>query len=237
MPECTGLELAQVIRQMETYLSIPIVYLSSETDRDKQLEAVGLGGDDFLEKPIKPSHLVAAVTSRIERYRKLRALMLHDSLTGLFNHTTTKERLAQEIARAKRFNFTFSFALLDLDLFKSVNDTHGHLAGDRVLKSLSQLLMRRLRSLDTVGRYGGEEFAVILPNTSLETAVTVMDEIRMGFEHIHHHSGENEFAVTFSCGVAQFPDCQSVGDLIDTADKALYDAKHQGRNAVCSRNC
>lgn len=93
MPECSGLELARAIRQIESFVSIPIVYLSAETDRDKQLAAVGLGGDDFLTKPIKPAHLVSAVSSRVERYRQMRNLMVRDSLTGLFNHTTIKERL------------------------------------------------------------------------------------------------------------------------------------------------
>ena len=232
MPDCTGMELARLVRQVDSFISLPIVYLSSESDRDKQLEAVGLGGDDFLTKPIKPAHLISAVTARIERYRKLRALMLTDSLTGLYNHTTTKERLEQELARARRLKNNLSLAMLDLDRFKLVNDTHGHPAGDRVLKSLAHLLMRRLRAVDTAGRYGGEEFAVILPNTISWEAESVLNELREGFAKIRHQSGEAEFYVTFSCGIASYPQYDTAAALSDAADRALYAAKTQGRNRI-----
>ncbi len=232
MPDCTGMELATVLRQMDAFVSIPIVYLSAETDREKQLEAVGLGGDDFLTKPIKPAHLVASVTSRVERYRKLRSLMLRDSLTGLFNHTKTRECLAQEVSRAARLGQPMAYAMLDLDHFKLVNDTYGHAAGDRVLRSLAQLLSRRLRSSDVVGRYGGEEFAIIFPNTSGQAAAGLMDELRVAFAKIRHRTGQAEFTATFSCGVAAYPDCATPAGLSEAADRALYAAKRQGRNQV-----
>jgi diguanylate cyclase (GGDEF)-like protein len=233
MPDCSGMELARMIRQIEAYLCIPIVYLSSETDRDRQLEAVGLGGDDFPVKPIRPAHLVAAVSSQIERYRGLRTLMLRDGLTGLFNHTTTKERLIQEVSRADRQSTRVFFAIIDLDRFKSVNDTHGNPAGDRVLKSLAHLLVRRLRGSDVVGRYGGEELAVILPNTTAQEAAALMDELRATFEKIRHRASGAELSATFSCGVSSFPPCQTPAALTESADRALYAAKAKGRNQVC----
>ena len=234
MPTCTGMELARVIRQMEQFVSLPIVFLSAETDKDTQLKAMGLGGDDFLTKPIEPEHLIASVTSRIERYRKLRGLMLHDGLTGLLNHSTLKERLNQEVVRADRQKNSLAFAMLDLDHFKSVNDTYGHPAGDRVLKSLAHLLTQRLRKSDIIGRYGGEEFAVIFPNTTEEAALRTMNNIRQGFGHIHHRSGEDEFTVTFSCGVATYPQIESPIEISKAADRALYEAKRAGRNRVVS---
>ncbi len=232
MPECTGLELAQVIRQMKTHVSLPIVYLSSETDREKQLAAVDSGGDDFLTKPIKPDHLISAVTSRITRYRQLRALMLHDSLTGLLNHTSFRERLGQEIARSARTGQPLALAMIDIDKFKQINDTYGHAVGDRILKALSHLLTRRLRQSDVIGRYGGEEFVVFLPNTNESTAYQIMNELREAFSLVHHICNGDEFSVTFSCGVATFPERQTSSALSEAADQAMYNAKSQGRNRV-----
>lgn len=233
MPECSGFELAQIIRQIETFISIPIVYLSAETDRQVQLEAVGIGGDDFLTKPIKPDHLIASVRSRVERYRQMRNLMVRDSLTGLFDHTTIKERLAQELSRAIRYNIPLSFAMLDIDHFKHVNDTYGHSIGDRVLKLLARLLVNRLRSSDIVGRYGGEEFAIIFPNTSGENAAQVLDVIRQNFSSIAHQLNDGRvFHVTFSAGIAAYPGNITPANIGDAADRALYRAKASGRNRV-----
>ncbi|MBI5353577.1 MAG: diguanylate cyclase [Chloroflexi bacterium] len=232
MPECTGLELAQVIRQMKAFVSLPIVYLSAETNREKQLAAIGLGGDDFLTKPIKPDHLISSVTSRIERYRQLRELMLRDSLTGLFNHTSIRNRLGQEIARSSRSNQPLTFAMVDIDSFKKVNDSHGHAAGDRVLKALSHLFTRRLRQSDIVGRYGGDEFVIVMPNTDETAALRILNDLREAFSLVRHSSMGNEFTTTLSCGLASFPKYQNVASLSEAADQAMYIAKRQGSNQV-----
>ena len=232
MPQCNGLELAKVIRQLDAFVSIPIVFLSAESDFDKQLFAIGLGGDDFLTKPIQPQHLVSSVTSRIQRSLILRSFMVRDSLTGLFNHTAILDQLALEVARAKRQGTSLTFAMVDIDHFKLVNDTYGHPAGDRVIKSLSRLLKQSLREADMVGRYGGEEFAVILNNADGIAAVKVLDTIRKNFSQLHHFADGKEFSVTLSCGIADvfyFNDSTKLGDA---ADKALYKAKHFGRNQV-----
>lgn len=232
MPGCTGLELAAVIRQQRDFANIPIVYLSTETDLGKQLEAMRLGGDDFLTQPIEPQHLISSVTSRAQRSRLLRSLMVRDGLTGLLNHTAMKERLEAEVSRARRQNSRLAYAMLDLDHFKSVNDTYGHPTGDLVLKSLARVLQQRLRKSDVIGRYGGEEFAVILPDTDAVNAARVMDGIRTSFAQIRQQSGSAEFSVTFSCGIAACPVCVSAAELNDAADKALYAAKNAGRNRV-----
>ncbi|MBK9713027.1 MAG: response regulator [Kouleothrix sp.] len=232
MPGCDGLDLAAVIRQQEDYVSIPIVFLSGETNRDMQLEAMRIGGDDFMTKPVKPDHLVMAVTNRVERSRVLRSFMVRDSLTGLFNHTVIKERLEVELARARRSQTPLAFAIIDLDHFKQVNDTYGHPTGDRVLKSLSRLLQQRLRRTDVIGRYGGEEFAVVLAGSDGPAATLVMDAIRADLMQVRQQAGDQEFAVTFSCGIASFPGCQEGPALADLADRALYEAKRRGRNRV-----
>jgi diguanylate cyclase (GGDEF)-like protein len=233
MPGCDGVELAAVIRQNEDYVSTPIVFLSAETDLDMQLKAMQLGGDLFLTKPIKPENLIIAVASRIERSRILHSFMARDGLTGLFNHTTVKAHLDVELARSRRHQEPLALAFLDIDHFKQVNDTYGHPTGDQVLKSIARLLQQRLRKSDIIGRYGGEEFAVILPSTDGARAIKVLDQIRARLEHIRQCSlGGEEFSVTFSCGVADLPTYADAPTLTDAADKALYEAKRSGRNQV-----
>jgi diguanylate cyclase (GGDEF)-like protein len=232
MPGCTGLELAAVLRQQEAFVSVPIVFLSAERNVEKQLAAMSLGGDDFLTKPIQPDHLVSAVRSRMQRSRTLRSFMIRDSLTGLLNHTSTREQIDLEVARAKRRCGSLTLAMLDIDHFKAVNDTYGHPVGDRVIKSLARLLQQRLRRTDIVGRYGGEEFAVAMLDVDGPTAVKVMNQLRAGFAQIRQQSDQGSFYVTFSCGVASMRSFPDPGALSDAADKALYAAKRAGRNRV-----
>ena len=235
MPGCNGMELAAVLRQQPVYVSIPIVFLSTETSLDKQLAALGLGGDDFLTKPIEPSRLISSVVARAQRFRALRSVMAQDSLTGLLTHTKIKEILGAEIARARRNHSPFSFAMVDIDQFKTVNDTYGHHTGDRVIKSLSRLLQERVRKSDIIGRYGGDEFGVIFTGSDAASAVAVLDQIRSGFSLIHHQAPDGtSFSVTFSAGVADLAGEDDPVSLGAAADKALYEAKNSGRNRVIS---
>lgn len=231
MPGCTGMELATFIRQKSANVGLPIVYLSAETDLDVQMEAMRQGGDDFLTKPVGSTHLISSVTIRADRYRVLRAHMVRDSLTGLLNHNKILEQLDVEVLRAQRRQKPLSFAMLDIDFFKQVNDRYGHPVGDKVIKSLSRLLQQRLRKTDIIGRYGGEEFAIILPDSSGEDAFRVLDEVRQVFADITQYGAGQEFNVTFSAGVAHFgPGAQEF--IPKLADDALYYAKHKGRNQV-----
>lgn len=229
MPGCTGTELAKVIRQQDRLHSVPIIYLSAEEDVAKQLHAMSMGGDDFLTKPIDAKHLVATLHNRGRRARSLLALMIRDSLTGLYNHTHTLSLLESEISRQHQTNKPLSFVMVDLDNFKRINDTYGHPIGDRILKSLSLFLKQRLRKTDHIGRYGGEEFAVILPDTEEEDALGVMDEIREKFSQLRQPATGTDFHVTFSCGVAQWRG-ESPQELCERADGLLYAAKGEGRN-------
>ena len=231
MPSCTGIELSAIIRQQEAFVNIPIIFFSVETDIEKQLEAYKYGGaDGFINKPIKPEHLLSIIRTKAERNRSLRFLMERDSLTGLLNHSNLKENLSLEIIRSRRIKSVLCFAMIDVDHFKNVNDTYGHPVGDRVLKSLARLLQDRLRRTDIIGRYGGEEFGVILLNTDGENAKRVMDEVRENFSRIKHKSDGEDFYVTFSCGIACFPEYPKAEDLNAAADKALYESKESGRN-------
>ncbi|MEW6600978.1 MAG: response regulator, partial [Nitrospirota bacterium] len=233
MPECSGLELTSVIRQYEEYLSVPLLFLSVESDLEKHLDAMLCGGDHFLVKPVMPGQLIFTVTVLADRYRKLRSLMKRDRMTGLLNHTATVEQLKIEIERSKRRGSGLVFGMIDLDNFKSVNDAYGHPSGDHVLKSLSMLLQQRLRKTDITGRYGREEFAFILIDTDIASAMKTIEDIRERFAMIRHKSDDGqEFSLTLSCGVAAFPEYKDADTLINAADKGLYDAKKIGRNRI-----
>lgn len=232
MPECDGLELAAVLRQQPSHDSIPIVFLSTDVDAGLRMRALHLGADDFLYKPILPSQLVATVSSRAQRARVLRTYMMHDSLTGLFNHSTTKDYLQREFVRAGRQGTPMAYGMIDLDHFKAIIDTYGHASGDRVLKSLARMLQQRLRQSDIIGRIGGEEFAVVFTDTNAQTAVRVMDEIRVGFAQIRHYCDAREFTASLSCGIATMERGDDVAAISKAAERALYQAKHAGRNRV-----
>jgi diguanylate cyclase (GGDEF)-like protein len=197
------------------------------------MEAMSLGGDDFLTKPIKAAHLVSLVVSRLERLRVLRSYMIRDSLTGLLNHTSFNTYLSQHVNRARRQNARMALAMLDIDHFKKVNDTYGHGFGDTVLKGLSRMLRQRLRKSDIIGRYGGEEFVALLLDATPTNAYRVMEDIRVHYSNLQHNAGEAGIVkVTFSCGIATFPEFPSPGVMSEAADKALYLAKNSGRNKV-----
>ena len=229
---CTGLEVTRVIRQHAEFLSIPVVYLSADTNVALQVDALRLGGDHFLTKPFNPVVLNAVVKSKIERYRALRRSMFFDSLTGLLNHTTCKQRVSLAIAAAQAQGQALCVAMLDIDHFKQVNDSYGHAVGDHVIRSMAWLLKQRLRKTDEVGRYGGEEFLVVLSSSSAAQAQQLLDAIRVDFSMIRQTQLGASFSCTFSAGIAQWTPALSAEELVKQADAALYQAKRAGRNQV-----
>lgn len=232
MIQCSGIELAKVVRQLDGFANTPIVYLCMENDFNTQIEAMSLNGDDFLIKPVSSRQLISTITLRVMRARSLHALIMHDSLTNLLNHTAIKEELVREVVRADRLSTPLSFALVDIDFFNQINSRYGYAAGDRVIKSLSRLLQQRLRGTDVIGRYGGEEFAVIMNDTDAASAAKVIDEIRGVFSRLVHTGGDEEFSVNFSCGIADIANFQDVTGLTEAAEKALFQAKQRGRDKV-----
>ena len=184
MPECSGPELAQTVRLQDEWLGVPIIYLSSETDSERQMASLIKAGDDFLTKPISDNALVVAIFARAQRARQLAEVMTKDSLTGLLQHAHIKERLGAELERAARLQQNVSVAMLDIDHFKKVNDVYGHLTGDQVISSLANLLRQQLRKTDLIGRYGGEEFLLVLPECQLDKACQVVNQLREAFARI-----------------------------------------------------
>ena len=234
MPNYSGPDLAGVIRQHDKWIGLPIVYLSAESDFDKQLQALGKGADDFLTKPISDAQLIAAVRVRVDRARQLTDQITRDSLTGLLKHASIKESAETEILRSRRNNKPVALAMLDIDHFKSVNDTHGHATGDVVIKSIATLLRQRMRQSDIVGRYGGEEFVIVLPECNIESARLILEDVRARFAALQFSHEGQTFNCTLSAGLAcseQYPD-MNAAELLVIADQALYAAKRGGRDQI-----
>jgi diguanylate cyclase (GGDEF)-like protein len=232
MPQCTGPELAQIIRMNEEWLHVPIVYMSTQSEGADQLLATRTAGEAFISKPIDAKELIATVVANGRRARQMVDTASKDSLTGVLKHSFIKEHLASELERAQRAQATTCAVMLDLDHFKQVNDNHGHLVGDVVIRALANLLRQRLRAIDGVGRLGGEEFLAVLSNCDTAEAVAVVDGVRKRFSQIAFAGKDGPFQCSFSAGVAQGGDGDSVADVLAAADRALYRAKEQGRNRV-----
>lgn len=232
MPGCNGIELARAIRQIDAYSGIPIVFLSSETDSDLPFHAMRVGGDEFLSKPIKADHLISAVSARAGRMKTIRLNMVQDSMTGLLNHTNFRERLVSAIAEARSAGKKLCFAMIDLDGFKKINDSHGHPTGDRVLIAMARFLQQRCRKTDSIGRYGSNEFGVILPDCDISTATPLLDQLRESFAAIRFPAGNDAFSATFSCGIAEISLQGDAEHLFKSVDDALSEAKRAGRNRV-----
>lgn len=235
MPGCSGIELAQVIRLNQDWLRVPLTYLSSEQDEEKRALAMVRAGDDFLSKPLSDLELITAVSARAARSRQLSDALDRDSLTGLLKHSRIKEQVDVELSRAQRTGENLSVVMLDLDHFKQVNDNYGHPAGDKVIRAIAHLLRQRLRKMDAVGRYGGEEFVAVLPRCGREEAHLLMEDIRKRFCEISFTVGQKTFHVTLSAGIASLDASITRADqLLQHADAALYRAKSEGRNRVNS---
>ena len=234
MPIVNGDELAAVIRQQEQYQSIPILFLSANANPDKKTDLLEIGSDDLLSKGMAPEELVRHVKSRVDRAKILTAMMYQDSLTGLLNHAQIQLAAERVFLQAKRKNSSFTIIMIDIDKFKLVNDTYGHLNGDRVIKALAQLLQQRLRVTDYIGRFGGEEFLIILPDINISDTENIINSLRKSFSLIDFKDKGISFNVTFSAGVATNKDMNTFIEQIKMADVALYKAKKLGRNRVCT---
>ena len=233
MPEMDGVDLARIFREHPQLSDVPILFMSTEERDQHRLEAKLKGGDDFLNKSIAGEDLIRMVRYRAQRYRQARAERRTDSLTGLLNHRAIIDMVDSELDRAIRQEQALSIVMIDIDKFKHINDTHGHPSGDRVIRRLSTLLNTRLRKYDGVGRYGGEEFMVVLPATTVEAAAQLIDRLREQFAElaITTEAGDT-IHCQFSAGVAAYPEHITPQELINAADGALYRAKQAGRNRV-----
>lgn len=230
----TGAELAALLAQTERWAHLPVIYLSGESDAELRNQALLRGGDAFLEKPVDTELLVRLCRARIRKFRELEHTRNRDSLTGLLKHGSIKDALQVQWQLAQRRSQTFTVVMLDIDHFKAVNDTHGHAVGDQVLASIGTLLKQHFRTTDKLGRYGGEEFTLVLPDCDNHQAAQLVDRLREDFAAIKFSSEDQAFSCTLSAGIAdnRLFSTDAAEALLARADAALYEAKNNGRNRV-----
>jgi diguanylate cyclase (GGDEF)-like protein len=234
LPGVNGFDIARMLRTTQMWQDLPIVFLTGRTDLESRVAAFESGADDYLAKPIVYEELLAHVRMRLERRRLLREMTEKDPLTKLLSRRTLLELLASRLSEARRHGRSLSLALLDVDHFKRVNDLHGHGVGDHVLAALGRLLNERFRLEDLRGRWGGEEFLIVFPGETAETAAGVLTRVLSEFQRIPFQGERGEvFHVSFSAGVSSFPDDgEEIQTLLRAADQRLYAAKDAGRAAV-----
>lgn len=234
MPGVTGFEVCRMLRQIPRWQDLPIIFLTGQTGVEARVEAFRCGGDDYLPKPVVNEELLTRVKVRLDRSRMLKDRSDKDTITGLLLRRAFSEQLSAILAESQRINQPFSICLLDIDHFKKVNDTYGHLAGDRVLSGFGQLLARRFRVDDLRARWGGEEFILAFRREKKEIIHKAVIRILNEFKEVVFTGDEGEtFNCSFSGGLATFPDDgESIFDLVQAADKRLYIAKKQGRSRV-----
>ncbi|HVN23771.1 MAG TPA: diguanylate cyclase [Syntrophorhabdales bacterium] len=176
---------------------------------------------------------ISSTLEKIELFKEVRALSVNDGLTSLYTHFFITSKLSEEVMRSERYGSNLSIMLFDLDNFKEINDTHGHLAGDAVLKEVGRILKESLRSLDSVGRYGGEEFLVLLPETDGDSAKVIGERLRKKIEETEFMYEQNHMRLTICGGLAVHREGMDENALIKIADENLYKAKREGKNMVC----
>lgn len=237
MPVLDGFEVCALLKQEPLVRDIPVIIVTARTDTQDLKTAFDLGAFDYIKKPIDEIEVIARVKSALRfkaQQEKLMEMAFRDGLTGLFNHALLIELFEKELLKAERGNNSLAFIMLDIDYFKKVNDTYGHMAGDMILKQVAGILTSSARSSDIAGRYGGEEFGLVLPGANALDACLVGEKIRSAVEENSFDIGNETIKITISIGVYSSKPEEIIDpkEIIKRADEALYKAKTNGRNRV-----
>lgn len=244
MPQLDGPAVCRTVRRKRSQRHVYLVLLTSKSSKEDIIEGLESGADDYLIKPFDPGELKARIhtglrileleDNLLEAREDMRYKATHDSLTALLNRGTILELLTGELNRKCRNKNSISIVLGDLDHFKLVNDTHGHVAGDEVLREVGRRLLGSVRSYDFVGRYGGEEFLVVLNNCGADTVMNRAEEIRKAICSSAVRTSQSSIPITISLGVlASCPtDDRPIEEILCQVDGALYAAKSAGRNCT-----
>jgi len=231
MPEMNGFEVLALIK--EKHEDLPVVFLSGRHDVKERVRGLKAGAEDYIIKPFDFKELLARVELILKRYNHFKEKLIFDPLTGAYSRSYLNERLKEEWARYKRKKITFSLAFLDLDKFKDINDNYGHAAGDYILKSFVSFVLDSLRESDSIYRFGGEEFIILMPDTNEIQAMIALERIRYNLTHRIFDFEQNKFKVFFSAGIVEANEnIQQPEEMIRLADKAMYEAKKTGGNKI-----
>ena len=234
LPDGDGRDFLTRIRMTPVTRAVPVIVITARSDAVSQAECFALGADALLTKPIQPPVLVAAVFAQLAHASERRLEGREDGLTGLPNRIAFMDALERTMPLAQRNNQPLALAMIDLDHFKSVNDSYGHAAGDDVLRVCAQTIRKMLRSSDYVARWGGEELCVFFPDTAAQGAVRALEKALAAVRALEFRSGAAVFGITFSAGLAAFQRGATSLDLLKEADRLLYVAKASGRNRIIS---
>jgi diguanylate cyclase (GGDEF)-like protein len=227
LPDASGIDLARAVRNSAASATLPILFLTHDRTLDTQLDGLRAGGDDYLTKPVSAELLLATVETRLERARVMRSLIDTDGLTGLLTHAAFERELEKAVMEQARGEGAFTLVTIDVDRFKTINDTHGHATGDRALAALGSLLRRSVRRTDAVGRCGGDELAMLLRRAGAGAAEGLANEVLQRCITM-----SRKVPVTFSSGVAELRRGDSLEKWKQRADDAMYAAKRAGRARV-----
>ena len=240
MPKMNGYAVISALKNSEKARDVPVIFISGLGNADDEEKGLNMGAADYISKPFSSAIVKLRIKNQIQmlnQFRTIELLSMNDQLTAIPNRRGFDKRMDMEWIRAIRENAFISILLMDVDRFKSYNDTYGHQQGDRVLQAVAKIIEESLnRPADFVARWGGEEFVVLLPNTDLNGAVNIAERIRLNISNaVIPCAGGAETKVTISIGVnTQAPGQDSSHDrFISEADKALYKAKETGRDRVC----
>ncbi len=237
MPEMSGFDVCKKLKENADLQMIPVIFLTGSTDIDDKVKGLDLGAVDYVTKPFDAFELRARVRAALRTKRLQDLLVEHariDPLTGLWNRRALTDRLDQEFAKIRRNGGSVAFVMADIDHFKRVNDAYGHRIGDEIISRVAEALHEQSRQSDLPVRYGGEEFSVLLPDESIESAAALAERCRKDIEEICVGFAGQEVRVTVSFGVSDTNIADSPEALIESADAALYQAKNSGRNCVVS---
>jgi diguanylate cyclase (GGDEF)-like protein len=232
MPDMNGYDVLKLLKENSDTAQIPIIFVTGKDTVEDEEYGLKLGAVDYIAKPIRPSIVKARVKTHItlkQQHDQLVGMATHDQLTGLYNRHYLSDALSKKVAHAKRHGELLSVMIVDIDHFKNVNDTFGHLIGDLILKAVTSAMQDSARKEDIAARFGGEEFIMVLDNCTAHDALVKAENLRSKIQALH----PQDITVTASFGVAQLDeDTQRYEDLLKNADMALYMAKEEGRNRV-----